>query len=76
MKYKSTIQEKLESMNNRCLPIPLTAVLLTAACTQLPTEPQPQSTDGHYTISIPALHQDSILFSYTVSSGTRFISFF
>ena len=47
--------------------------LLAASCTRTPVQPE-QANDGErYTISLSALHPDSLIFSYTVTSGTRFI---
>ncbi|MBN1576140.1 MAG: hypothetical protein JW913_06300 [Chitinispirillaceae bacterium] len=48
-------------------------LLLLTSCTHLPTEPQKTANADHYAITIPALYQDSIQFSYTASSGSRFI---
>lgn len=48
--------------------------LLPFGCGEVtPTRPEPVETNGSYTITIPALHRDSIRFAYTVSGGKRFI---
>jgi hypothetical protein len=48
--------------------------LLPFGCGEVgPTRPGPVETNGVFTITIPALHRDSVRFSYTVQGGKRFI---
>ena len=60
-------------MKNRLPLVSLLPILLLVACSQSPVGPHSSVSDDGYTISITALHQDSVSFSYTTSSGNRFI---
>ena len=48
-------------------------VLFLVSCNRNPTEPEARVSREAYTITVSALHRDSIEFSYTVNGGTRFI---